>query len=278
MQPMHRSGMAIAVALAVLVSVGVGDARGVEATPTPTRDATPSPTPTPSATPVPTPSPDPSATPTPPTPDPEVPMPDLTRTGVMAWAVVRNPDPVHGGPYFYLDGWRFTAMFENAIVERSQTVTEVTVENANPASWDIRFADTVPTRAVVTVLPPAEAPLLDVRCIWNIFFDFREHPAAETRDGNSVSFEVGRGFEFEGQTEPQFYECFFRFAQPPMPPTDTALNGSRASGGHHIALATIFVALVAGVLLTVPAGFVRSARARRSGAGGRWEEVHDAAD
>jgi uncharacterized integral membrane protein len=43
-------------------------------------------------------------------------------------------------------------------------------------------------------------------------------------------------------------------------------------------LATIFVALVAGILLTVPAGFVRSARARRSGAGGRWEEVHDAAD
>jgi hypothetical protein len=235
-------GLAVLVAFALTV-----DARGAlaqSASPPPEATATPTPTSEPTATPEPTPTPVPT-----PTPDPAVPTPDLTRTIVSAWSAVRNPNPARGGPLLFLDGWRFRAAFEEARVVRSQTVTHVTVENADPAFWEIKFTGTGPTRAVVTVVPRTGARLLDVRCIWQIFFDFREHPVAATRDGNSVSFEVGRGFEFEGETLPQAYDCFFIYAGGTAPPTDT-VAGILASRSHGpTTILVILIGIVAGALV-----------------------------
>ena len=182
--------------------------------------------------------------------EPEVPGPDLTRTFVSAWSAVPNPNPARGGPLLLLDGWRFRAAFESATVVRSQTVTHITVENANPAFWEIAFTDPGPTRAVVTVVPHSGARLLDVRCVWQI----KEPPLTEHRvgvvEGNSVSFEVGRGVESEaGVIEPQWYDCYYIYSRGIVPATD-AVPGAPASKSHgsHVVL-TMLAGLVAGALV-----------------------------
>jgi hypothetical protein len=272
-------GLAILVAFALTVDARGGLAQS--ASPPPEATATPTSTSEPTATPEPTPTREPTLTPVPtPTTDPAIPTPDLTRTTVSAWSAVHNPNPARGGPLLLLDGWRFRAAFEDARVIRSQTVTHITVENANPAFWEIEFTGVGPTRAVVTVVPHTDARLLEVRCIWQIFFDFREHPVAATLEGNSVSFEVGRGFEFEGTTEPQAYDCFFIYAGGTAPPTDT-LAGIPAYHSHGpTTVLAILLGIVAGALVLTSGRHERRVnspvgRPHCDGSPAEWTKVKD---
>ena len=177
-------------------------------------------------------------------------MPDLTRTFVSAWAAVDNPDPADGGPELPLDGWRFRAAFEGATVVRSQTVTHVGGDSADPAFWEIQFTGGGPAHAVVTVVPQPGAKLLRVRCGWTSIGVFEPRPVPASVDGNTVSFDVGRGFESEGITYPQDYECFFVYARAAVPATDTVALGTAPLRGG-LGLLAVMVGIVAGVVLAI---------------------------
>jgi hypothetical protein len=255
MKRIQQWGLATGSLVSFVLALALGqDVRGaVRLETTPPNPVQVDVSPSPGASPTPTPSPDATATPTPvptPTADPGVPGPDLNQSNVSAWSAVRNPNPARGGPQLFLSGWRFKAAFEGARVLRSQTVTHITVENANPAFWDIEFTDSGPARAVVTVVPHKGARLLDVRCTWYIIEPpFTEHRVAATLEGNSISFDVGRAFESEvGVLEPRYYQCFYIYARGTVPLTDTvpevAASGSHGSG----AVLAILAGLVAGAL------------------------------
>ena len=238
--------VATLVAAALTVGSDVHGAFAQSASPSSEPSSTPTPVPTPTLDPgVPTPTPAPT-----PTLDPGVPTPDPNRTFVLAWSVVRNPNPINGGPWLLLSGWRFTATFEGATVIRSHPVTRIQEENADSAWWEIEFTDGGPARAVVTVIPHEGSQLLDVQCVHYLENEFVQHTFAPPRDGNTVSFEVVRGIEY-----PRLYECNYIYARRSVPPTDT-IDG--AAAGPSDGLARLMLAILAGLVAGVL--FLRSHR------------------
>jgi hypothetical protein len=184
---------------------------------------------------------------------------DTSQTLVTARAAVRNPDPASGGPLLPLSGWHFAASFEGAKVVRSQTVTQLTDENDEPAFWDIEFTGDGPANAAVTSVPRGRARLIEVQCVWFFLDEIDEHSFTPSLRGTTISFDVVRGEQSQ-----RGYDCHFVYdsstvidsSKPPQTDTLVAQTGAR-----DVALA-ILTGLVAGayVLTRRPSRPARTVR------------------